>query len=262
MSDLLSEKQSREIIAELAAALPNVLGTRLPVPLGFPSSLESIENDRMKWDPVFTGGGIVCLLITDPAAPPPSRTKDIDIVLEIASYTEFIGIENPLRRAGFTQPGVDGDPAFVAWRWKGVRVDFLPHKPNELMTRTNRWFPYLIEAAERVEILGGKFAWCASAPCFLATKFEAFHSRGKGDFMSSKDIEDIIAVVDGRPELIDELRHSAHDIRGFVSQCCGELLGNSHFMDCLPRIVPDDNRETVTTARLTACSSVNLSFDH
>ena len=72
----------------------------------------------------------------------------------------------------------------------------------------------------------------------------------------SKDIEDIIAIVDGRPELLDELQLCAHDVRGFVSQCCRDLLENNHFMDCLPNIVPDDNRETVTTARLTRIANV------
>jgi len=34
---------------------------------------------------------------------------------------------------------------------------------------------------------------------FLATKFAAFDGRGKGDYMASHDLEDIVAVVDGVP---------------------------------------------------------------
>ncbi len=65
-------------------------------------------------------------------------------------------------------------------------------------------------------MLPDRWAWRASAPCFLATKFEAFYSRGGGDYLLSKDIEDILAVVDGRLELIEELRRYDRDVREFV----------------------------------------------
>jgi hypothetical protein len=249
MNELLSDNQTREIIAELAALLPKALGPPLPAMRDFPALVfELDEHLRGRWEPVFTGGGIVSLLLTDPAAPPPSRTKDVDLVLEIASYAEFAGMEMALRSAGFTQTWMDNAP-IVAWRWKGVRVDFLPHKPIELM-QTNRWFPFLIEDAERVEVMTGQFAWRASAPCFLATKFEAFFSRGRGDYVMSKDIEDIIAIVDGRPELVNEIQICALDVRGFVAESCRDLLAERRFMDCLPQIVPDDAREMVVTGRL------------
>lgn len=246
--DFLTDKQSREIIAELAELLPRALELRsTPLP-GSPFGVDEIGTHRKKWDPVFTGGGIVGLLLTDPAAPPPSRTKDVDLVLEIANYGEFVGMEEVLRRIGFTQSSQDR-AVIVAWQWKGIRVDFLPHLPMELM-QSNRWFPFLVEEAERVEVTNGKFAWRASAPCFVATKLEAFYSRGKGDYISSKDIEDIVAVIDGRVEILDEIKFCAHDVRGFISQSCRQLLADRRFMDSLPQIVPDDQREAVVEERL------------
>jgi hypothetical protein len=44
-----------------------------------------------------------------------------------------------------------------------------------------------------------------SAPAFLATKFEAFHTRGKGDLLLSHDFEDIINVVEGRQSIVEEV---------------------------------------------------------
>ncbi len=246
--DFLTDQQSREMIGELAEILPRALELRSASLPGSPFGVDEIGGHRRKWDPVFTGGGIVGLLLTDSAAPPPSRTKDVDIVLEIANYGEFVGMEEVLRRTGFTQSSQDR-AVIVAWQWKGVRVDFLPHLPMELM-QSNRWFPFLVEEAERVEVTDGKFAWRASAPCFIATKFEAFYSRGKGDYLSSKDIEDIVAVIDGRIEILDEIEFCAHDVRGFVSQSCRQLLADKRFMDSLPQIVPDDRREAVVEGRL------------
>lgn len=249
MKDFLSDQQSREMIAELARILPEALEKRSMLLPASPFATDDDDFQRRKWDPVFTGGGIVGLLITDPAAPPPSRTKDIDLVLEIANYAEFAGMEESLRIAGFTQPGWLDNAPIVAWQWKGVRVDFLPHLPMEFM-QSNRWFPYLVDEAERVEVTKGNHAWLASAPCFLATKFEAFYSRGKGDYIMSKDIEDILAVIDGRVETLEEILICSHEVRGFVAQSCRRLLTEPGFMDCLPQLVPDDRREHVAAERL------------
>src|SRR5947207_810649 len=43
------------------------------------------------------------------------------------------------------------------------------------------------------------------APLFLATTLHDFEGGNRGDVRTSKDLEDIISVVDGRPILIDEV---------------------------------------------------------
>ncbi|MCW8946524.1 MAG: hypothetical protein OQK80_03570 [Sedimenticola sp.] len=48
-----------------------------------------------------------------------------------------------------------------------------------------------------------------SAPYFLVTKLEAFDGRGNSDYLLSHDMENIIAVLDGSPELVDELMESS-----------------------------------------------------
>lgn len=246
MNQHLDFGQCRELIAELAELLPRLLGEK---DFGFSIALDDPDVMRRgRRDPVFTGGSVVGLLITDPAAPPPSRTKDIDIVLEITGYGEFVAMEHVLRQAGFTQPWQERS-SVVIWYWRGIRVDFLPHKPTPMMG-ANRWFPYLIEEAERVEVLPGKFAWCASAPCFIATKLEAFFSRGNRDYLLSKDIEDILAVVDGREDLLEEMELTAPDVRGFVRTSFIGFLVDERFMECIPQLLPDELREGVLIGRL------------
>lgn len=239
MSDLLTASQCREVIAELAELLPQIFSSRRPDRLPFEP--DDMPLFRGRWNPVFTGGGIVSMLITDPAAPPPSRTKDIDLVLEITGYAEMVGMEMTLRGAGFTQSWLDNVP-LVSWNWRGIGVDFLPHLPTPQI-QSNRWFPYLIEEAERVEVLPNRWAWRASAPCFLASKIEAFWSRCKGDYVMSKDIEDILAVVDGRPELQNELGQTHPNVRAFLAENCHRFLEDNRFLESLPRLIPDESRE-------------------
>ena len=45
-------------------------------------------------------------------------------------------------------------------------------------------------------------------PLLIATKLEAFKGRGNNDPLSSRDVEDILTLFDGRPELNEEIRNS------------------------------------------------------
>lgn len=250
MNDQLNAQQCREIIAELAMLLPQAMAKHFPSfpRLDFEIEGEEEEVVRTRWDPVFTGGGIVGMLITDPGAPQAMFTKDVDLVLEIASNWDLFAMEKALEGAGFRRPR-DDDAEIVTWEWKGVRVDSLPHRRIQSMPH-NPWFVFLMKDAEHVEVLPGHRAWRASAPCFLATKFEAFFSRGKNDFLTSKDIGDILAVVNGRSELLQEISRAAPDVRGFLRQCFGGLLEQRHFMECLPKLVPEDIREEMVIQRI------------
>ena len=254
MKDFINFQECREYIAELAELLPQLLKKQDQMSQGFVRDWESEDSRRGRRDPVFTGGAVVGLLLTDPAAPPPSRTRDIDIVIEIAGYSEFDAIGHLLRQAEFTQNSMDGLPV-CAWLWRGIRVDFLPHVPTPMMA-SNRWFPYLIAEAERVEVSTGRCAWRTSAPCFIATKLEAFFDRGKGDFLMDKDLEDILAVVDGREELMSEMTYASPDVCGFLKTSFRDLLRDRHFMECLPQIIPDDARELILTNRLRAIAGL------
>ena len=70
---------------------------------------------------------------------------------------------------------------------------------------TNRWYKPAIEADEEHEILSGMTIRVISSPYFCATKLEAFDGRGAGDYLASHDLEDIITVIDGRAEIIEEI---------------------------------------------------------
>lgn len=86
-----------------------------------------------------------------------------------------------------------------------------------------------------------------STPYFIATKFEAFKGRGNRDFMGSHDLEDLIAVVDGRESLVSEVRGEPAELRGFLREEVSELLRNANLIDALPGyLLPD----TVSQARL------------
>jgi hypothetical protein len=62
-----------------------------------------------------------------------------------------------------------------------------------------------------------------SAPAFLATKLEAFASRGGGD-LTHPDIEDIVYLIDGRKELVSEVESAVEELRAFVAESVKALF--------------------------------------
>lgn len=78
----------------------------------------------------------------------------------------------------------------------------------------NRWQAAAIPHAIQRELPSGRQIRAASPPYLLATKLEAFTSRGRGDFPGSRNFGDVIALIDGRAELVDEVLGAEADVRG------------------------------------------------
>jgi len=79
-----------------------------------------------------------------------------------------------------------------------------------------------------------------TAPYFLATKFEAFDGRGNRDYLMSHDMEDIIALMDGRAEIAEEVIHSSDDLKSYLAHRFANLLEQQRFIDAIPgHLLPD-----------------------
>jgi hypothetical protein len=184
----------------------------------------------------FVGGCVTGLLITDPAAAPVRPTLDVDAIVAIRSYLEFTLFEDRLRDLGFHQPHTEGAP-ICRWMNGDLVLDLMP-TDSSILGFSDRWYRPALENAQRVRIDEYELR-LITAPYFLATKLEAFHGRGKEDF-SSHDLEDIVTVIDGRPELVDEVRLAPADLQEYLSGEFGALLSNRDFLDALPgHLLPD-----------------------
>ena len=104
---------------------------------------------------------------------------------------------------------------------------------------SNRWYREAFEHATLMYVEGVDIR-VVTAPFFLATKIEAFKGRGRGDFMASHDLEDILALVDGRRELLEEVASAPDALRSFLALAFRNLLANPLFLDALPGHLPGD----------------------
>ena len=187
---------------------------------------------------VFVGGCATGLFITDPAMPETRATQDVDVIVEVASRTEYYKLENELRNKGFRQDVSENAP-ICRWLIDNIKVDVMPTQ-EEILGFSNRWYLPAIHGANRLEIEKDLIIQLVSPPYFLATKFEAFNGRGGGDYMASHDMEDIITVLDGRPGIVAEIRASSDDLKVFLSATFRMLLANKKFLSAIPgHLLPD-----------------------
>lgn len=186
---------------------------------------------------VFVGGCAAGLLITDPGAAPVRPTVDVDAIVEIASYAELVALEVILRQLGFDQPHVECAP-LCRWIQGDLILDLMP-TDSSILGFTNQWYSQALENAETVEV-GEHRIRLISAPYFLATKLEAFHGRGQFDYRMSRDIEDIVTVLDGRQEIVAEVQRSTASLRQYLEDEFSGLLSERDFLEALSgHLLPD-----------------------
>lgn len=207
------------------------------------SILESIRRVAEQLGPlrdqvVFLGGAVTGLLLTDPAVPEARHTEDVDVLVAAASRSSYYRWEEALEARGFVRSRHEGDP-ICRWIASGVVVDVMPIV-EEVLGFGNRWYAPAMEAAENLLLPDASEIRVVTAPYFLATKVEAFQSRGRGDFLLSRDMQDIVSVVDGRPEIVLEVGSSEGALRLFLAAEFRDFLAQEAFLESLSgHLLPD-----------------------
>jgi len=93
----------------------------------------------------------------------------------------------------------------------------------------NHWQKESFPHAVPVELPSGRTIRAAPPRYLLATKLEAFRSRGEGDLFRSHDFEDLITLIDRREELVGEVHAAPVELREFVATKFADLLRHRDF---------------------------------
>src|SRR5271155_2949601 len=198
---------------------------------------------------VFIGGVTLGLLITDKAAAPIRSTNDVDVIAEILTYVDYFAFAERLRKAGFSEDTSE-EPLTCRWFHGRLKLDVLALS-KEVLGYTNLWYESALRHAISFVLPGGRSIRLITAPHFLGTKMEAFRGRGQMDFQASHDLEDFIAVIDGRSSILEEIADCPSDLRQYLAEAAKSLLGESGFLDVLPGFVLDEGRVPLIMERLT-----------
>lgn len=194
-------------------------------------------------DVVFVGGCATGLLLTQTRPDRIRITEDVDIIAQALTARDYHAIEDKVRARGFSNDMRSGAP-ICRWVYGTVTVDVMPTVPD-ILGFANRWYPLAVETASAVALPSGMRVRLITAPVFVATKLEAFKDRGRNadglpDYLGSHDLEDIVTVVDRRPELLAECAAAPQDLRLYLAESFGRLLADADFNTSLAGHLPGD----------------------
>ncbi|KMT54843.1 hypothetical protein ACR52_15350 [Pseudomonas fildesensis] len=196
----------------------------------------------------FVGGCTTVLLITDEYTLESIRgTDDVDLVIHLTGTADWYRLEQTLKPKGFKNTGQD--TVTCRLRLGALKVDFMP-TDEKVLGFSNTWFVGGLDNAVDYTLPNRTRIKVFAAPWFLAAKLQAYQGRGNGDVLMSNDIEDVIALLDGREELIEETRHAPIALRRFVSDQLSALLRLAAFQDVIQSTAQDSDRETLIYERL------------
>lgn len=202
----------------------------------------------------FVGGCITELLITDKAAPDVRFTSDVDCIVNVVTKPSYYAIAEKLRKKGFKEL-LAGNHPICRWDCDGVLIDVMPIDKS-VLGFSNRWYKDAQENAVIHSLTESIVIKVISSPYFLATKLEAFKDRGNQDFLLSHDLEDIISIIDGRPEIINDVSLSSDALKQYLSSEFSLMMDNHLFHEALPGHLnysdEAESRKNVVASRINA----------
>lgn len=186
---------------------------------------------------VFLGGCTTALFVTDDAAPDVRPTQDVDVIVEVLSRHEYWQLEERLRELGCHQE-IDEE---ITCRWKigGLTLDVMP-TDESILGFSNRWYADAINSADTCSIAEDLTIRLVTPVHFIATKLEAFFGRGNEDYWGSHDLEDVITVIDGRPEILKELAEAGPELKAYIAETVSEMINVESFKEALSGHLPPD----------------------
>ncbi len=189
---------------------------------------------------VFIGGRVTEFLIMDPAAVKRRAVFSADVIPAAVSYSANDRVSAELARLGFRRDLREGAPLFRWLASDDMVVDVLPSSSTE-SGFGNQWYEYVLDCTLAVR-LRQRTIRVAGAPAFLALKLAAFAASDATDPYQSRNLEEILTVVLGRPAVEDEIASAPPDARQFIAGQLALIANRADADSLLEGLVPDARR--------------------
>ncbi|MDE1466092.1 hypothetical protein [Spartinivicinus poritis] len=203
---------------------------------------------------VFVGGCTTGLLITDEFTKEQVRyTDDVDLIVDVIGYPAWASLQKTLRAKGFKDP-IDSEDGVICRMLLGeLKVDFMP-VDEKTLGFSNRWYAASVQTAQEYLLTPDNKIKLIKPEYFIGTKLEAFRGRGNGDILYSRDIEDILNVIDGRESIVKEIYSAEKDLRQYIANQFKALIDEYYFELAVQSAVKGDKgREDLIFERLRGC---------
>jgi hypothetical protein len=170
----------------------------------------------------YVGGATVSIYADDPIADDVRPTKDVDIMLRIATFAELAALQDKLASKNiYPDPEADINCRF---KYDDVLIDVMSTKEVG-WAPSDPWFEPGFKSLMKYKLDDAVTIRVFTAPYFLATKFSAFGDRGN-DPRTSTDFEDIVYVLDSSLNIVDEIRIAPIKVRDYLKEQLKHFLND------------------------------------
>lgn len=199
----------------------------------------------------FVGGCTTGLLLTDEYSKEGVRyTDDVDLIINVVGYPEWAKFQELMRSKGFMESL--HDEVNCRMRLGELQVDFMPND-EKILGYGNRWYAKGLETSEPYELSEQITIKLLTPPYFVATKFEAYSGRGGDDPLGSHDFEDILTLIDGRSELVDEIESADAEVKAYIADKITNILSHRDIESAVQSAAAGDgDRESLVFERMEA----------
>lgn len=171
---------------------------------------------------VFIGGATIPLYLDEISAIEARPTTDVDCVVNVIPRTKYYQLEEKLRQIGLEQ---DKGKIICRWRYQELIIDIMP-ADTSILGFSNPWYEWGIKKSIIYKLPSGKKINIFPVAYVLASKIEAFKSRGNQNFYTSSDVEDIVLLLDGCPDLENKIQQAETKVKKFIKEWFKNELEN------------------------------------
>jgi hypothetical protein len=140
----------------------------------------------------------------------------VDVVINVVNLGEYSEtLREQFVGLGLREDVREGAPV-CRWLLDDLIVDIMPTR-GDILGFSCEWYQLAFDTARPISLPNGVTIRLVTPACFLATKLTAFADRGRRNPMASHDLEDVIAVIDGRPEIVGDVAAAPTDLRAAIA---------------------------------------------
>ena len=200
-------------------------------------------------DVVYVGGAVIQFYSSDPAAINPITTTDVDCVVDVNSYSEYITFIEKIYSLSFSNDTSEGAP-ICRYLYNGEKVDFMP-KVDTGIGESNRWYLSGLKEKRGFRLDANTIIYLLPIPYYLATKLEALHSRGGSDYRGEKDFEDIVFVLNISYNLLENIHLLENqELTDYLKNKFSEVLIRPNIREEIESALLEPERLNVVLAKM------------
>lgn len=171
----------------------------------------------------FVGGGILPTYLPKGFDSTIRVTYDLVVVIKLAHYGSLDSLNVRLKELGFYPDSKSS--VICRYTDQKILLDVMP-TDSEVLGFSNRWYEDGLKNKEWITIAEGIDIPRFTIDYYLSTKWEAVKGRGNQDWRTSKDMEDIITLINYGA--LNQISTKDNDVNEYLKESFSELMNHKY----------------------------------